>query len=256
MNISNSTVSHDLLALALMGGVLTCIHWSSKALVKNHATYIRSIWYFYFLLACVTFAVGALCSKFGAIDATGNFKGEGGAAVNGLLKFVFALNEDFYSAVGLVALVLLPQGLSYVFGGVLSGVAMRPRFAGPVVRFALLSLGKSFVVAAGIFLGLGVGAWTYGWTGMGAPRMIGLALLSVTLLMVAFYMFAGCAFTDPKFPIDIGKSPKRLQAIHRFMTRNNPKPATADAQVFTAATQAAPAVTVGKRTWVDRLLRR
>jgi len=212
-----------LTAPLMLAFCLGCIRWTCLVLIKHHAGFVRTVWYFFFLFACLTIAVGALCSQLGAIDAKGSFVGAVGYAVNNVLKVIFALNEDMMTAGGLVALVLLPQGLSYLFGGCLSGVAVAPRYIGPVVRFALLSLAKSFVIAGGVFLGLGLVAWMLGWTRMDGHRMVEMLVLSFALLMSAFYTLTGYALTDSKFTSDDNRVPSGLQAIHAFMTRNNPK---------------------------------
>ncbi len=203
---------------------LFCIQWTSRALIEHHAGYIYAIWYFYFLLVCITVGIGELGSKFGAIDDKGNFHGEAGKLMSGLLTFAFALNEDLLTALVLVGLILLPQAATYLVGGGLSGVATAPRYATPVVRFALLSLGKSFVVAGAVFLGLGLVGWLVGWPGLEARKFVGLAMMSLTLVMIAFYTFAGHALTDPEYPRDPLIVPRFLRAIHDKMTRNNPKP--------------------------------
>ncbi len=200
---------------------LGCIRWTSFALIKHHETFIPTAWYFFFLFTCLTVAIGVLCAAFGAIDAKGSFVGPTGAALNSLLKVVFDLNGDICAAGGLVALVLVPQGLSYLFAGGLSGVAIAPRFANPAVRYALLSLSKSFVIAGGAFLGLGFVAWLSGWAGMDGRKMVGMLILAFALLMVAFYALVGYALTDPDFPTTAIELPRRLKAMHAFMTRRS-----------------------------------
>lgn len=116
--------------------VLLCIQWTSRALIDHHAGYIYAIWYFYFLLVCITVGIGELGSKFGAIDAKGNLHGQAGSVLSGLLTFAFALNEDLMTALVLIGLTLLPQVLTYIFGGVLSGVGAALRDAGHSICLA------------------------------------------------------------------------------------------------------------------------
>jgi len=178
-----------LLLLILLGG----IHLICKSLIPKHVAYVRNVWYFYFLMAVLAVLIGVLCIHIDVIDAKGQFHGPVGDILNKLIRFLFALKEDLMLGAAAVALILGPQAASYLFSGIISGCAVRPRYTGLVFKFVTLSFAKSFTTAGGVMFGLGALGWGSGWTGMAGKQAATVILLSVLLLLLAFYILTSIA---------------------------------------------------------------
>jgi len=211
------------LAPPLLGLCVLGVYVNSFGLIKRHAAYIRTIWYFYFLLAFITLATGAGLARLGVIDSKGQVHGNAGDVWNTLLAALFSLTDDIFGACALVGVIVLPQLLSYVFSGVLSGCAGRPRFTQPVIRFVLLSLAKSFAVAAGALLGMVLLGWACSWEGASVREGLGLCMFSLITLMMSFHLLTILAGAfDPDERPKSGPHP-RLRVVHDWMTRNSEK---------------------------------
>lgn len=202
--------------------VLALIKLASIPLVKLRPNYVRSAWYFYFLLAFMTFTIGTISERFGAIDAKGEFHGAAGEAMNKVLGFVFSLNDDVAVMSGVVGLVLGPQFLSYLFSGVLSNCAGTPRFTAPIIKFALFSLAKSIVIASGVLLGMATLSGVSGWSDISVRQDVGLGVISLVILWMGFHFLALYAeITNTEEQLRTSPRVNRLQFIHDWMTRNN-----------------------------------
>jgi hypothetical protein len=182
-----------IVALVVTFIIFGTIHWTCKRLIPRHVEYVRNVWYFYFLIAVLTMLVGAFCIHIDVIDAKGKFHGPVGEVLNQMLKVLFALNEDLLMAAGAVALILGPQFASYLFSGIISGCAVRPRHTGIVFKFVTLSLAKSFVTAAGLLLGLGALGWFASWQGMAGKAAASLIGFSGLGLSLGFYILFSIA---------------------------------------------------------------
>jgi len=221
MEITKDFLHWTVVAPCLLLLLLVAIHCICKDLIPRHVDYVRHVWYFYFLIAVLTVLVGMFCIHIDVIDAEGRAHGLAGDVLNKLLEFVFALKEDLMLGGGAVALILGPQVASYLFSGVLSGCAVRPKYTGAVFKFVTLSFAKSFTTAAGVMLGLGTLGWGVGWTGMAGKQAATEFLLSGFLLLLAFHILTSIAEVA-----SIGEVPptSRLGAlwakIDGWMTRN------------------------------------
>jgi hypothetical protein len=209
------------IALLVMLVLLGAIHVICKSLIPQHVEYVRNVWYFYFLIAVLTMLVGLFCIHIGVIDAKGKFHGPVGDVLNQVLKFLFALKEDVMLAAGAVALILGPQFASYLFSGLVSGCAVRPRHTGIVFKFVTFSLAKSFVTVAGLLLGLGALGWAAEWEGMAGKQAVGVIGFSGIALTLAFYILLSIAEVESisKVP-HTSKMAARWAKIDGWMKRN------------------------------------
>lgn len=210
---------------ALLAGIMCLggIWFFSRTMLKRHAADIRATWYFYFLFAILTFIAGRVCTSADIIDAKGEFHGAGGDVLNGMLRYVFALNEHLAASVGIVLLILGPQIGSYLLAGALSGCAAPPRYTGMVVRISILLFAKSLVLAAGVLLGVGVLSGTSDWAGVSPSKIGGMLIFSLYLQLAAFYFLSSRVEIDEVSLASQNKKPLNVAIrLHWWMTRNSP----------------------------------
>lgn len=201
------------IALALMA--LVVIGYSGLKLAESHGTDVRVVWYLFSLASVTTVIAAAWACGVGAIDNQGVFKGELGAVVNALLKFMLDLDTDVKIFSAILAVVLLPQIFSYLLSG-LFGCASAPIFVGQAISFFVWSVVKSFVVAAGIFLSVALYGYFNSWNGWSAKGAASMSSMSGFLLMLSFTML----YLYRDIHASVGKStPNRFPRLQRMNAR-------------------------------------
>lgn len=160
-------------------------------LAKNWGSDVRLVSYLAALSGIVAYIVASIASDLGAIDTSGKFAGSMGKHLNALLHLVLDLSTDLKLVGAAVAIVLLPQLISYVVSG-LFGCAHKPLFTGLTLRVAFWLSVKPFVIVGGVMLALAAFGNIHNWAGMtlvksAALGWLGLALIVVALVYIYFY---------------------------------------------------------------------
>lgn len=153
-------------------------------LANDHGSDIYIVTYLFSLALTSTFLLLYWARNTGAIDAAGNSHDTAGAIINGVFTVVLEVKSEMMVLLTFLALVVLPQFLSYLIGGLL-GCAVAPVFVGPVFRFVFWTTVKSFVFAAGVTLVIAAYAWAEGWEGMSAIKAAQAALGASAALVLA-----------------------------------------------------------------------
>ena len=172
-------------------GPLLVIGFTGRRLAIRHGSDIRIVWYLFSLALISTSLIAWWATNTGAIDSGGSFHGTAGAVLHKLLELMLDLPADLKILATMVALVVLPQVLSYGLSG-LFGCAVAPMLVGPTFRFFLWSVVKSFAIAAGTILVVAVYGWGHSWNGLSGSKAVGLigtALLLVVASFLLLYMY-------------------------------------------------------------------
>lgn len=156
-------------------------------LANEHGTDIRIVWYLFSLTSVVTCILALGAHEVGAIDNRGMFQGSLGASINTLLKFMLNLDSDVKIFSAILAIVLLPQVISYFLSG-LFGCASSPIFVGSAIRFFIWSVVKSLVVAAGLLFSLAFYGHFNDWSGWTVKGTVAMLCMSIFLLTLSFSM--------------------------------------------------------------------
>lgn len=214
------TISSDILFLCAFAGIvlitLFVVGYTGLKLAKgHHGTDVRVVWYLFSLAVVVTWIAAAWASSCGAIDSQGGFQGEVGASLHALLKYMLDLDTDLKIFSALLAITLLPQLVSYLLSGPF-GCASAPIFVGKAIQFFIWSIVKSFVVAAGIILTIGLYGYFRDWNGWSVKGMASMLGMSSFLLMLSFAML----FLLRDFYADLAKPAKnRFPKLQRIVGR-------------------------------------
>jgi hypothetical protein len=184
------SLPYPLLVTLLAIIILSGIWYFGKSLATNHGSDVRVVWYLFFLTAILTAAAATIGTAAGAIDAKGNFHGSLGVALEFILKSMLDLPKDLEIFLGIVILVLVPQGGSFLFSGVISGCARAPVFVGQSFSFLVWSTAKSFISAAGILFSMAGYGWKNNWEGWSARGATAMGSMSLMLLLLVFYILS------------------------------------------------------------------
>lgn len=195
-------------------GALSVIGYIGRKLAARDPSDVRVIWYLFSLTATLTLMIAWWATGAGAIDATGSFRGKAGDLLMTLLKSTLDIETAIKLYAAGVALVVVPQLLSWVLSG-LFGCASAPMFIGPALRFLFWSIVKSFVVIAGVLFAATAYGWFLGWDSMTARQAtvhMGTALLALTSAFGTLHLYRD--FTEPWTPTDPpGPNAARLRRL-------------------------------------------
>lgn len=187
MPISDSYVQ----AAALLVGTIVIIAFTNDQLARKHPSDIRVVWYLFALAATISLVLARWAHSDGAIDSAGNFQGTTGSVLSFLLKASLDLQSSIVFCLAIVAVVLVPQVVSYLLSG-LSGCAAAPIFIGGTVSFFAWGVIKSLAVASGVALVIPLYAYLNRWNNATGNQAFGMALLSAMLVSLAFaYIYRG-----------------------------------------------------------------
>lgn len=184
-------MSKDIELIVLYGVLLFLFGFFGLQLAKSSGSDIRLVSYLAALSCTVACVAASIASGLGAIDAAGNFVGSAGTQLQTLLHLVLDLSTDLQLVGAAVAIVLLPQLISYVVSG-LFGCAHKPLFVGVTLRVAFWFCVKPFVTVGGVMLALATYGFIHNWAGMTLAKSavlgwFGLALIVVALAYIYFY---------------------------------------------------------------------
>lgn len=201
------------------------IGYANNSLKKSHGRDIRIVWYFFSLSTVVTFLVAIWAIKEGAINTDGNFQGSYGPTLQALLSFMLDLKTDFFILGTIVSIIIIPQLITYLLSGI-SGSASSPLFIDSSKDIFVWGAIKSFAICAGIIFTLSIFSFAEGWMDLN-KFLESIIFVTLALLMFSFLTLLPYRDTD-KVIDDLEKlTPNfivlRLQSIHKFCTRNNPK---------------------------------
>jgi hypothetical protein len=164
---------------------IVIIAFMNDQLSRKHPSDVRVVWYLFALAATVSFFLAHWANGYGAIDNTGNFHGRAGSVLNFLLKASLDLQASIDFCLAIVAIVLIPQAVSYVLSG-LSGSAAAPIFVGGSVTFFAWGLIKSLAVASGVGLMIPLYSYLHQWSNVTINQLLAMTLVSAMLLAFAF----------------------------------------------------------------------
>jgi hypothetical protein len=169
-------------ALALVAMCLFIVGACTSLLAKKKSSHVNLVWYFSSLAMVIAGIVILLASQYGIISPSGSFAGEHGETLKKVMDAMFDIQLDFQIFVGIFAIALLPQIISY-------GLSSFSGSAGPILLFGFgldfvfWGLVKSLITAAGITFAMLLGGLILKWDGF---RTIGgLAILAVALIFLA-----------------------------------------------------------------------
>lgn len=221
--MSSSNTLTLISSIGLVSAAVFAIWLTGRKLANGHGSDIRIVWYLFSLALTSTFFVAWWASGAGAIDATGSFRGMAGSVLRELLMVTIDITSSIKFYGGIVALVVVPQFMSWVLSG-LFGCAAAPILVGPTFRFFFWSIVKSFVVAAGVILATGVFGWAQGWDGVNATKAItqaGSALISIAASLTLIYYFRDLELRVPaSVPnASAAKVGNALRRINAWMNR-------------------------------------
>jgi hypothetical protein len=210
--------------LCFFGSLLAvlAITYFGRSLRKKHPSDIRAVWFFFSLSLVVSVAIAWWASAAGYIDSKGSFHGEVGAALDKTLKVMLDLNTDFTILVFILALITIPQLLSYLLSG-LFGTATSPLFIEGAIAFFIWSIVKSFATVAGIAVTMSVAGLLAGWRGVDVLGAAVLMMMATLFIMVSFTLLQ-CYRDIAGIFVDLGKLSNAAASapfvrIHRWLTR-------------------------------------
>lgn len=169
----------------LLVGTILIIAFTNDQLARKHPSDIRVVWYLFALAGTISLVLARWAHSYGAIDSVGNFQGTSGSMLSFLLKASLDLQSSIVFCLAIVAVVLVPQVVSYFLSGI-SGCAAAPIFIGGTVSFFAWGLIKSLAVASGVALVIPLYAYLNRWSNATGNQALGMALLSTMLLSLAF----------------------------------------------------------------------
>lgn len=213
MTISNGIQLFAAFVAIVFSGSLVVGYSALKLAKERHGTDVRVVWYLFSLASIATWIVALWASGIGAIDNQGEFKGELGATVHAILKFMLDLDTDVKIFTAILAMVLLPQVASYFLSG-LFGCASAPIFVGEAIRFFVWGIVKSFVVAAGILLSAALYGYFAEWSAWSIKGAASMCSMSCLLLMLSFAVLY--VYRDMHASIE-GPTSNRLLRLRRMV---------------------------------------
>lgn len=226
MSLTSKSAMFGLAAIYLVAAIAFIGHVCKRLAAVRHGSDIRVVWYLFSLASTVTVLIGLWAKGKGALDANGQPHGAVGDAIFAALSFMLDLKGDITLFGTLVALVVVPQCVSWVLSG-LSGCARAPIFVAPAFRFFFWSVLKSMVVVSGILFSVASFARIEGWNGMDTRTFLetsGAALILIIFSFLALHAYrdVGSMFTPSAKP-DFVKLRRLLQRINAWMNRRMPK---------------------------------
>ena len=202
------------LALTFIGLVI----YSIKILRVKYQEDIQIVWYFFSLTLVISHLIALWATNQGAIDNVGAFQGEAGQFINNLITAVLDINLSFIIIFSILALILLPQFISYILSGCF-GVAAAPVLLNESFSFVMWGIVKTFIVASGVTTTIFIFGTVLSWDSFEFNKVIGWILLSMSLCCFAF--FSLLIFRVPKEVLgDVrDKTPNCL--VNKFVFINN-----------------------------------
>lgn len=201
---------------------LVALHLILSEVSKNNPGDIRIVWYFFSLSAVITFLLFGWARAYGAIDAQGGFHGKYGEILSFLLQASLGIEGSILLGLGILILIVAPQILSYILGG-LYGCATSPIFVSETSAFVSWGFIKTFVVAAGVVIPLGICGQIDSANNWTLERTIGWVLLGLMLIVIAYgwlYCHRNASLISSSLiKISPGICRKKILSIHRWMTR-------------------------------------
>ncbi len=171
-------------------GIFLFVVFSVHQASSRHPRQVAVIWYGFSLALTGTLLVGLWAEHTGAIDSSGFPQGDEGKLVLRAFNFFLDLNGEVTIIVGFLALLILPQFISYVLSG-LSGCAWDLYLLREASKYAYIFIVKSFATVSVILTGLVIIGLISSW-----KQFIGTSILLCTVLGLT--LIAGCfAATDP-----------------------------------------------------------
>jgi hypothetical protein len=162
--------------------------------------------------------------KTGAIDAQGKFHGSTGNALSFLLTSSLDLQSSLLLSLAIVALIIIPQVLTYIFSG-LAGCASAPMFVEGSLTFLVWGFVKSVAVAAGVMAIVPAYSWITGWATWSPDKMLAMSLSALMLLAIAFIVLIGYRGLPLIPEVVIQNLPlglrQRFQQWHQWMSRKS-----------------------------------
>lgn len=211
-----------ILSLLVLLLCLFALHFILSEISKNKPSDIRIVWYFFFLSATITFLLFGWARAYGAIDAEGRFHGKSGEILSFLLQASLGIEGSILLGLGILILIVGPQILNYIFSG-LYGCATSPIFASETSTFVSWGFIKTFVVAAGVVIPLGICGQIDPASNWKFEKTIGWILLGLMLIVIAYgwlYCHRNASLISSSliniFP-EIYR--ERILSAHRWMTR-------------------------------------
>lgn len=167
------------------------LYWCMRQLVPAHSSAVNMLWYFFSLAAVLTVLIKSVASANHWIDAQGVATGKIGQFILGLSEEALNIKTDLFLALGIPAIVIAPQLLSYVLSG-FWGCASPPKWLWAMARMFFYGMAKSFIVAGGVLVPL---AWfAYGWgqiTSLQDFAAIETVAFMLTVFAFLFLIYAG-----------------------------------------------------------------
>lgn len=186
---------------------------------REHGSDIRIVWYFFWLSSVITFEVALFALKKHAMTENGTFQGDKGKLLHDALHYLFDINNDFKMLACIVAIIVVPQLLSYMLNGI-CGCASNPIAIGESFSFLVWSLVKTLATCAGIICALNIFLWTH-WASFDWNGAFGLIFTSVGFIFFAFIILIEYHFTEKITDFIQKHCPKLLVNTHSFLTRNS-----------------------------------
>lgn len=191
---------------------------------KENGSDVRKVWYLISLSCVATIVIALWAMSVGALDAHGAFRGWKGESLGELFGAMFDLGADLKIFGSIVAIIVLPQFLTYVTSG-LSGNAAAPMFVDRSLSFFIWSVVKSFALCAGILGALAIlgcfESWDK-WNWQSSMSMASLGGMTTGLALTLLFLYRDFEKTAEKLreqcPEPLGS---KLRAVHRWFTRHS-----------------------------------
>lgn len=174
------------LILLWIMAILYIIWYYKKELSKKNGSDIHIIWYLFFLSATITFFIMHLAIHTGIIGDNGQAQGAYGAKFFMVFNFMTNIEEDLKILTSILAIIILPQWLSYLLCGTV-GCAIKPKFVSWSFKIYIWSVIKSFVTLSGIMIVISMFLAYKGW-GFTFQQAFLISAVSLTSLMYAFFL--------------------------------------------------------------------
>lgn len=165
--------------------MIALLYYSGRVLRKKHEGDIRIIWYFFSLTLVISHIIGFWATGNGAIDASGSFVGGAGAFIEKLITSTLNVELSLYIMAAVVALILLPQFLCYIFSGIF-GVAASPIYVGESISFLIWGLIKTFIVVSGVATTILLFGYFLSWKSFNTENIIAWTLISLAFCFFSF----------------------------------------------------------------------
>lgn len=172
-----------MMAIFLIG----LIYYAGRVLRAKHDSDIRIVWYFYALTLVVSHLIGFCAVTYGAIDSTGEFRGEAGNLINDLIIASLDINLSLSIIFGALLLILGPQFISYIFSGLL-GVAASPIYISESLSFLVWGIVKTFIVVSGILTTILLFGLYLSWSYFQSSNIIAWIIHSLIFCLFSFFV--------------------------------------------------------------------